>query len=145
MAPKLEVSPELAARIRKLSEEACLRVATLLGGALDKWVRGMTGTEGASITAERPAAYGEKTFVTSRREELRVGLRLRMLDPKRVMREARVRSEGIVISGTEAEVFHSLSAAARRLTDYQVNGWTAWEYWNEARQTWRPAQELRRG
>ena len=146
MIRKLEVSAGFAARIHKLSEEACLSVDTLLTGALNKWVRGMTGTGRASIASDLPAPYGEKPFVASRGEELAVGLRLRMRDKRKAMREARVRADGIVIAGMEDKKFQNLSAAARSLRDNnQINGWPTWQYWNEEKQSWRSAQELRRG
>lgn len=88
-----------------------------------------------------PAAPGADGIFRTREAPLSVGLRLRKVF-KGQERHAAVSQEGICVEGVGG-VFQSPSKAAVAVTGYNTNGWTFWDYWDEASQDWKPLDSLR--
>ena len=138
---ELNISPEVAAEVRRLSDVLGLSTDAVLRKALKMPER--SDPSAPSMVRDAPVQWQGSRFFDCEGFPLRVGLKLRMKDKKRQVREASVRLDGILITG-ENKKFTSLSAAGRHLKEYPVNGWITWRFWDEERHAWRSAQELRR-
>ena len=136
-AVQINVSDKVGLLLRTLSRLTNMTTDDIILKALK-----LDGFDAGEPSAPSPpAAPGADGFLRTREAALPVGLRLRKVF-KGQERRAAVSQDGICVEGVGG-VFQSPSKAAVAVTGYNTNGWTFWDYWDEASQGWKPLDSLR--